>query len=67
MSKTKNIRVGKPVQFSYNAKERYGTVESIWFADIGKNLGQAVGFCIDHGGYYKSYRLKGVSNLVMEG
>ncbi len=62
MSKTKNIRVGNAVQFNYNSKERYGNVESIWFS----TTGQAVGFCLDHGGYYKSYRLKGVSNLVVE-
>ena len=63
MSKTKNIRVGNTVQFNYNSKERHGNVESIWFS----SAGQAVGFCLDHGGYYKSYRLKGVSDLVMEG
>ena len=63
MSKTKNIRVGNAIQFNYNSKERYGNVESIWFS----STGQAVGFCLDHGGYYKSYRVKGVSDLVMEG
>ena len=47
MSKTKNIRVGNAIQFNYNSKERYGNVESIWFS----TSGQAVGFCLDHGGY----------------
>ena len=59
-----NIRVGKSVQFGYHDKPRSGTIESIWFTK--KRLGQAIGFCLDHGDHYKSYKLSKARDLQIQ-
>ena len=59
-----NIRVGSNVRFNYHDKKRNGTIESIWFTK--KRLGQAIGFCLDHGDLYKSYKLSKARDLQIQ-
>ena len=52
------VSIGDKVQFLYNGKMRSGMVESTWQERLkgdGKSYRHS-GFCVDHGGYYKSYR-----------
>jgi len=49
------MQVGDKVQFMYNGKMRTGTVEGVW-GERSKPKYRAAGFCVDHGGFYKSYR-----------
>ena len=52
------VSIGDKVQFMYNGKMRSGTVEDAW-PERPRSNGESYrhsGFCVDHGGYYKSYR-----------
>ena len=49
-----NVKAGDSVQFKYHNKIREGRVERTWpSTQFGKY--KAGGFCLDHGGSYKSY------------
>ena len=52
-----NVREGDVVQFRYHDKVRKGTVERTWPA-YRKSGFRSGGFCLDHGGSYKSYSNK---------
>jgi len=48
-----NVKEGDVVQFRYHDKMRKGRIERTWPAQrTGLRSG---GFCLDHGGSYKSY------------
>ena len=47
------VKEGDVVQFRYHDKMRKGRVERTWPSYRGGL--KAGGFCLDHGGFYKSY------------
>jgi hypothetical protein len=52
------VKVGDSVQFKYHNKIREGRVERTWPSTGLNSRGlywKAGGFCLDHGGSYKSY------------
>jgi hypothetical protein len=58
-----NVKEGDVVQFKYHDKMRKGTVERTWSAK--RNWGSdSGGFCLDHGGFYKSYSRNKVQYLA---
>ena len=58
-----NVKEGDVVQFKYHDKMRKGTVERTWSAK--RNWGSSSGgFCVDHGGFYKSYNNSKVKFLA---
>ena len=50
-----NIKAGDSVQFKYHNKMRAGRVERTWPSKKFSSLYKSGGFCLDHGGSYKSY------------
>ena len=57
-----HVKEGDVVQFRYHDKMRTGRVERTWKASqTNKRCG---GFCIDHGGLYKSYRNNKIKYLA---
>ena len=57
------IQVGDHVQFRYHDQMREGTVERTWSPK--KRAGSSSGgFCVDHGGCYKSYNNSKVKFLA---
>ena len=50
-----NVREGDVVQFKYHDKMRQGRVERTWPSKKFNSLYKSGGFCLDHGGSYKSY------------
>jgi len=50
-----NVKVGDSVQFKYHNKIRAGRVERTWPSTLHNSRYKAGGFCLDHGGSYKSY------------
>ena len=50
-----NVREGDVVQFKYHDKMRTGRVERTWPSKKFSSLYKSGGFCLDHGGFYKSY------------
>ncbi len=63
-----NVRVGDSVQFKYHNKIRQGRVESTWpqRASRGYSEYRPAGFCVDHGGSYKSYSNNKVEYLAKQ-
>ena len=58
-----NVREGDVVQFKYHDKMRKGRVERTWPA-YRKSGFRSGGFCLDHGGSYKSYSNSKVQYLA---
>ena len=59
-----SVQTGDKVQFFYNGKSRNGVVHRVWGeAGVGSSYRPA-GFCVDHGGAYKSYRRNKVAFLA---
>ena len=50
-----NVKIGDRVQFKYHNKIREGRVERTWPSTGLNSRYKAGGFCLDHGGSYKSY------------
>ena len=50
-----SVKTGDQVQFKYHDKRRKGRVERTWPSRRRKNEYRSGGFCLDHGGFYKSY------------
>ena len=61
-----NVKIGDRIQFKYHNKIREGHVESTWpqRASRGYSGYRAAGFCVDHGGSYKSYSNNKVEYLA---
>jgi hypothetical protein len=59
-----SVQIGDRVQFFYNGKSRAGTVENQWGERGIGSTHRSAGFCLDHGGYYKSYSRNKVSFLA---
>ena len=50
-----NVKAGDSVQFKYHNKMRAGRVERTWPSTGLNSQYKTGGFCLDHGGSYKSY------------
>ena len=59
-----NVREGDVVQFKYHDKMRKGRVERTWPSKRFSSLYKSGGFCVDHGGFYKSYKNSKVRYLA---
>ena len=61
-----NVREGDVVQFKYHDKMRKGRVERTWPSKRFSSLYKSGGFCLDHGGFYKSYSNNKVQFLAKD-
>ena len=59
-----NVTEGDVVQFRYHDKMRKGRVERTWSSKRFSSLYKSGGFCLDHGGFYKSYSNNKVKYLA---
>ena len=59
-----SVQIGDSVQFLYNGKARAGVVENQWSERGAGSKYRAAGFCLDHGGHFKSYSRSKVSFLT---
>jgi len=64
-----NVNEGDVVQFKYHDQMREGRVERTWpsiSSTRRRNGYKAGGFCVDHGGFYKSYSNSKVQYLAKQ-
>jgi len=60
----KTLREGDVVKFKYHNQMREGRVERTWPSVRRKSGYRDGGFCVDHGGFYKSYSNSKVVSLA---
>jgi len=62
----KTLREGDVVKFKYHNQMREGRVERTWPSIRRKSGYRDGGFCVDHGGFYKSYSNSKVVSLAKQ-